>query len=104
MNTIIEFLTEGSIPLIAGVLSCVSSILYTCISKSILKRLEKGKDTHLKIKINDKEMTIEGYSPEEILELLAKLEPKDETQNQSEEDTTLKPKDQTQNQSEEDIT
>lgn len=138
MNTIIEFLTEGSIPLAAGVLSCVSSFLYFCISKSIHKRMETDKGTNLKTKVynqvitnqsdglieidkgtnlktkvsnqvitnqndglikidkgidviinvNGQEMIVKDCNMEEFLELLKKLEPKDQTQNQNEEDIT----------------
>lgn len=102
MNALIEFLTAAPIPLFAGVLSCVSSILLSFVTKSIQKRIKKDEDANVKIKVNGQEMTIKGYSTEELLELLSKLEVKDQTLNQEEKDTPIVSKDQTPNQSEED--
>lgn len=98
MNPIIEILTESSIPLVAGALSCASSILLTFVTRSIQKRVKKDKDADVKIKVNGQEMTIKGYSTEELLELLSKLEAKDQTLDQNEGDASIKSK----NQSEED--
>lgn len=77
---IIDLLT-GIIPISSALLSVVAAITASMLTKKIKKRKD---DIHeITIKLNDKKIKVDGYSEDEIVEIISKAIEKGKSQSES---------------------